>query len=97
MRHGFWLLLSAGLAFAPAGSPALAQYPNSKTAPSPPPVHFNDEQKADLKRISIYLATLKSVQGRFLQIGPDGCSDQGTFYLKSPAACASNIRSPIPI
>ena len=41
---------------------------------------LTDVQKGDLKRVSDYLNTIKSVQGRFTQLAADGRSVQGTFY-----------------
>src|SRR5262245_44706311 len=45
---------------------------------------LTDAEKGDLKRVSDYLNTIKSVQGRFTQLAADGRSVQGTFYLKKP-------------
>lgn len=58
--------------------------------------NFSDAQKADLKRISDYLNMIQSAQGRFVQIGPDGKSDEGTFYLKKPGRVRFEYRAPNP-
>jgi hypothetical protein len=47
------------------------------TVPARP---LTDVEKAELKRVSDYLNTIKSVQGRFTQLAADGRSVQGTFY-----------------
>jgi outer membrane lipoprotein-sorting protein len=57
---------------------------------------FSDAEKSDLKRISDTLNGLKSVQGRFLQIGPDGKSSQGTFYLRKPGRVRFEYQRPNP-
>ena len=57
---------------------------------------FSDAEKGDLKRISFYLNTLQSVEGRFLQIAADGRSTQGTFYLKKPGRMRFEYQKPNP-
>jgi outer membrane lipoprotein-sorting protein len=54
-------------------------------------------QKGDLKRVSDYLNTIKSVQGRFTQISADGRSVQGTFYLRKPGRIRFEYDRPNPI
>jgi hypothetical protein len=72
-----------------AGSPA-----HEGAGPIAP--HFSDAEKADLKRISAYLNTIKSVQGRFLQVGGDGRQEQGNFYLKKPGRVRFEYQKPNP-
>lgn len=85
------IVLSLSLAGAQtrAGSPA-----HEGAGPVAP--HFSDAQKADLRRISAYLNTLKSVQGRFLQVGGDGRQEQGNFYLKKPGRVRFEYQKPNP-
>ena len=40
--------------------------------------------RADLSRVDAYLSGLTSLQGHFLQVGPDGSLAQGEFYLRRP-------------
>jgi len=54
-------------------------------------------EKADLKRVSDYLNTIKSVQGRFTQIAADGRTAQGTFYLRKPGRIRFEYDKPNPI
>ncbi len=70
-------------------------------APPPTPVpplrtQFNAQDTADLKRVSAYLDTLKSVQGRFLQVAANGRTDQGTFYLRKPGRVRFEYQKPNP-
>jgi len=58
--------------------------------------HFNDSEKADLQRISVYLNTLQTVQGSFVQVGGDGKSQQGTFYLRKPGRVRFEYEKPNP-
>ena len=47
----------------------------------------NDLSSADraaISRVDSYLTGLTNLQGRFLQVGPDGSLAQGTFYLRRP-------------
>jgi outer membrane lipoprotein-sorting protein len=78
------------------GVSAEAQNPSARPI-LPPPVFLNDTQKAELKRVSTYLNTLKTVQGRFMQIAADGRSTQGEFYLKKPGRLRFEYDQPSPI
>ncbi|MEL6476661.1 MAG: outer membrane lipoprotein carrier protein LolA [Pseudomonadota bacterium] len=42
------------------------------------------QNAADLLRISNYLNGLGSLEGNFVQVGPDGDLSEGTFYLRRP-------------
>jgi outer membrane lipoprotein-sorting protein len=66
------------------------------TGAAPIPVRFSEADKAELKRISAYLNTLKSVQGRFMQVNADGKTEQGTFYLKKPGRVRFEYQKPNP-
>ena len=57
---------------------------------------FSDEQKTDLARISTYLNSIESAQGRFVQIGPSGALDEGTFYLRKPGRVRFEYDDPNP-
>ena len=93
-------LASGVFAFAPDSS--FAQNPSKGggggaqviTIPRTP---LTDVQKGDLKRVSDYLNTIKSVQGRFTQLAADGRSVQGTFYLRKPGRIRFEYDKPNPI
>jgi len=78
-----------------AGSQTRAASPAHEGA-GPIAPQFSDAEKADLKRISAYLNTIKSVQGRFLQVGGDGRQEQGNFYLKKPGRVRFEYQKPNP-
>jgi outer membrane lipoprotein-sorting protein len=59
-------------------------------------VFFSEAQRADLRRISTYLNTLKSVQGHFLQVGANGRSERGEFYIKKPGRVRFEYEKPNP-
>jgi outer membrane lipoprotein-sorting protein len=77
-----------------AGGPALA----ASQAPVPAVMaqRFSSEELQLLQRISVYLNTLKNVQGKFLQVAPSGASDQGTFYLRKPGRMRFEYDKPNP-
>jgi outer membrane lipoprotein-sorting protein len=45
---------------------------------------FNPQQRALLDRVSLYLSSVQTMVGNFVQIGPDGGRTQGTFYIQKP-------------
>ncbi|HMI97245.1 MAG TPA: outer-membrane lipoprotein carrier protein LolA [Micropepsaceae bacterium] len=99
MRRVVFLSLFTALALSLAGPQTSAAPPALEGAGpliNPAPPHFSDAQKADLKRISDYLNTLKSIQGRFLQVGGDGKQEQGNFYLKKPGRVRFEYQKPNP-
>ncbi|MDE1174747.1 MAG: outer membrane lipoprotein carrier protein LolA [Parvibaculaceae bacterium] len=51
-------------------------------AANPAPLTTQDRQ--DLQSVSTYLNGLTSLQGKFLQIAPDGTVTDGNFYLQRP-------------
>jgi len=86
----FALAIAAG-ALVPASAA-----PPSQAGPIPFVPHFTDTDRADMKRISAYLNTLQSVQGRFMQVGADGKSQQGAFYLRKPGRVRFEYEKPNP-
>jgi outer membrane lipoprotein-sorting protein len=81
-------LLSLVLAFALA-LPAAA-------APMRPRV-FTDEQKATLDKVSAYLNAIRSFHAGFMQIGPDGQTVQGEFFLSKPGHARFSYAPPSPV
>jgi outer membrane lipoprotein-sorting protein len=79
------LILAAGFA-AGAGQPA-------------PPRHieFSQADRADLDRISAYLNSIRTMQGDFVQIGPNGDLEQGRFYLEKPGKLRFEYQPPSPM
>ncbi len=83
--HALVLILAAGLA-AGAGQP-------------PPSRHteFSEADRADLERVSTYLNSIRTLQGDFVQIGPNGEMDQGRFYLQKPGKLRFEYQPPSPM
>ena len=76
-------ILSIAIAGLVAVAPALA-------------ADFNAEDREALERVSNYLNAIESAQGRFVQIGPDGTSDEGMFYLRKPGRVRFEYNEPNP-
>jgi len=88
--------LFAALALAAAAPAPLRAASLAREAVIPVAPHFTDAERTDLKRISAYLNTLKSIEGRFVQVAGDGRTDQGTFYLKKPGRVRFEYQKPNP-
>jgi len=58
---------------------------------------FDDKQRALLDRISLYLSSIQTMVGNFVQIGPDGGRTEGTFYLQKPGRVRFEYNPPSPI
>ena len=72
--------------FLDKGSPA----PQTTTA-------FDAKQRATLDRISLYLSSVQTMVGNFVQVGPDGGRTQGTFYIQKPGKVRFEYNPPTPI
>jgi outer membrane lipoprotein-sorting protein len=79
------VLLGALLAAAMPPLPARAQ-----TAPARP------DDKEDIARAESYLDSIRTLQARFLQIGPDGSVAEGDFYLSRPGKLRLEYDAPNP-
>jgi outer membrane lipoprotein-sorting protein len=67
---------------------------------SPPPqttTAFDAKQRATLDRISLYLSSMQTMVGNFVQVGPDGGKTQGTFYIQKPGKVRFEYNPPTPI
>ena len=72
--------------FMDKGSPA----PKTTTA-------FDAKQRATLDRINLYLSSVQTMVGNFVQVGPDGGKTQGTFYIQKPGKVRFEYNPPTPI
>jgi outer membrane lipoprotein-sorting protein len=52
--------------------------------------------QADLTRISNYLNGLGTMEGTFVQVGPDGDLSEGTFYMRRPGRIRFEYNPPNP-
>jgi outer membrane lipoprotein-sorting protein len=78
-----------------APSPGAVPRPPTNLTPSPPgannvnaragqPVTFDANQRALIDRVSLYLSTIQTLVGDFVQVGPDGARSEGQLYLQKP-------------
>ena len=95
MRRALLASFFAAFAAASLALPVQAAAP-AHTGAVPIAPHFSDAEKADLKRISAYLNTIKTVEGRFTQVNADGKTEKGSFYLKKPGRVRFEYQKPNP-
>lgn len=58
---------------------------------------MSDADKATLDRVSAYLNTIHTMKAAFVQIGPDGQVDEGTFYIEKPGKMRFQYAPPNPV
>jgi len=58
---------------------------------------FDSKQRALLDRISLYLSSVQTMVGNFVQVGPDGGRTEGTFYIQKPGKVRFQYNPPTPI
>ncbi|MGZ5803154.1 MAG: outer membrane lipoprotein carrier protein LolA [Xanthobacteraceae bacterium] len=54
------------------------------SAKSSQPGGFDANQRALIDRVSLYLSTIQTLTGDFVQVGPDGNRSEGQFFLQKP-------------
>ena len=57
---------------------------------------LTDQDRADLDRISAYLNGIHTLKAAFVQIGPEGQVDEGTFYVEKPGRMRFEYTQPNP-
>lgn len=85
LAHALIVILAAGLATG-AGQPPPSRH-----------IEFSEADRADLDRVSTYLNSMRTLQGDFVQIGPNGELDQGRFYLQKPGKLRFEYQPPSPM
>ena len=58
---------------------------------------YSDQEKAELDKVSAYLNTIRTLKSAFVQIGPEGRTDQGVLYIAKPGRIRFEYRPPSPI
>ena len=58
---------------------------------------LNTEQRTIIARINTYLTGVQQLNGRFVQVGPDGGRSQGDFYISKPGRVRFEYDDPSPI
>jgi outer membrane lipoprotein-sorting protein len=103
---GFFILTAQGVA--PAQTVPLPQpAPKSRIAPATPAkpaapsladsISTEAGQHALVDRVSLYLSTIQTLVGNFVQVGPDGRKTEGKFYISKPGRVRFEYDPPSPI
>lgn len=58
---------------------------------------LNAEQRTIITRINNYLSSMQQLNGKFVQVGPDGSRSQGDFYISKPGRVRFEYDDPSPI
>jgi outer membrane lipoprotein-sorting protein len=58
---------------------------------------FDAKQRTLLDRISLYLSSVQTMVGNFVQIGPDGGRTKGEFFIQKPGKVRFEYDPPTPI
>jgi len=65
--------------------------------PSSPTTAFTAKQRDLLDRISKHLSSVQTMEGNFVQVGPDGNRTSGDFYIQKPGKVRFEYNPPTPI
>jgi outer membrane lipoprotein-sorting protein len=58
---------------------------------------MDENQRSLVDRVSLYLSSINTLVGDFVQVGPDGTKSQGQFYLQKPGRVRFEYNPPNPI
>lgn len=58
---------------------------------------LTEADHADLRRIAEYFNTIRTMQGRFLQVAPDGAAAEGKIYMNRPGRFRFEFDPPVPM
>jgi outer membrane lipoprotein-sorting protein len=61
------------------------------------PITTEAGQHALVDRVSLYLSTIQTLVGNFVQVGPDGRKTEGRFYIQKPGKVRFEYDPPSPI
>lgn len=92
-RRAFLLAMAVAATAAAANLPLAVAYAAAPTGSA----KLTEADKADLQRIADYFNTVRSMQGRFLQVGPDGSAAEGKIYMTRPGRFRFEFDPPVPM
>jgi outer membrane lipoprotein-sorting protein len=75
----------------------LDKKPEAAAPTTTPPNLFNATQRAQVDKVSAYLSSVQQLNGRFVQVGPDGTRVKGEFYIQKPGKVRFEYEPPSPI
>jgi outer membrane lipoprotein-sorting protein len=59
--------------------------------------NFDAKQRAMIDRVNAYLTSVQTMEGDFVQVGPDGSRSDGQFYLLKPGRIRFEYNPPNPV
>jgi outer membrane lipoprotein-sorting protein len=77
----------------PPGPPPFST-PANFSAKATQPGGFDANQRGLIDRVSLYLSTLNTLVGDFVQVGPDGVRTEGQFFLQKPGKIRFSYNPP---
>jgi outer membrane lipoprotein-sorting protein len=81
--------------------PPASILPDTSKTPAPTrqaePITTEAGQHALVDRVSLYLSTIQTLVGKFVQVGPDGRKTEGSFYIQKPGKVRFEYDPPSPI
>jgi outer membrane lipoprotein-sorting protein len=81
--------------------PPASILPGTSRTPAPTrqaePITTEAGQHALVDRVSLYLSTIQTLVGKFVQVGPDGRKTEGSFYIQKPGKVRFEYDPPSPI
>jgi outer membrane lipoprotein-sorting protein len=81
--------------------PPVSLAPDAARTPQPTrpaePITTEAGQHALVDRVSLYLSTIQTLVGNFVQVGPDGRKTEGKFYIQKPGKVRFEYDPPSPI
>jgi outer membrane lipoprotein-sorting protein len=66
-----------------------------KQQPASQPSHFTPEEEAALASISDYFNSFRTMEGQFIQVGPNGEQSEGVFFIAKPGKIRFHYRPPV--
>jgi outer membrane lipoprotein-sorting protein len=79
------------------GFPSIFPKPPNLFGGSGQTTAFDARQRALADRVSGYLSSVRQLQGKFVQVGPDGGKSEGEFFLQKPGKVRFDYNPPSPI
>jgi outer membrane lipoprotein-sorting protein len=80
-----------------SGFPSIFPKPPNLFGGSGQSTAFDARQRQLAERVSAYLSGVRQLQGKFVQVGPDGSKSEGEFFLQKPGKVRFDYNPPSPI
>ncbi len=80
-----------------AASTPVSQPTGARTSRPGETLALDANQRALVDRVSLYLSSVQTLLGDFVQVGPDGSKAEGQFYIQKPGRVRFEYNPPSPI